>query len=241
MAYTFLVYLFIYLFYFSKCYWKRVTPKGMCSSYPLQYIRWQYSSLPKVSFYLYQAIVPPIIQRFPRALFPVSLRDNTRGALIAFLSLRAFYSSRTRRPLETILSRGSHRSLFSLIAFVPLRSFFASLPWPGGPMGPFFPGAPRYPCSPLAPSLPLRPGTPGTPGTPQHMWLGCCVFKAIYIHTIKSITIYWVSGGPFGVRSLIGRYKLDFWPFLFDRVTLANMSRGVIITLFQIVTHLASF
>ena len=87
---------------------------------------WQYSSLPKVIFYLYQATVPPIIQRFPRALFPVSLRNNTRGALIAFISLRAF---RTRRPLETILSRGSHRSLLSLIAFVPLRSFFSSLPW----------------------------------------------------------------------------------------------------------------
>ena len=89
----------------------------------------QYSSPPKVSFYLYQAIVPPIIQRFPRALFPVSLRDNTRGASIAFISLRAFYSSRTRRPLETILPRGSHRSLLSLVAFVPLRSFFSSLPW----------------------------------------------------------------------------------------------------------------
>ena len=66
---------------------------------------------------LNQSVIPAIVQFAPDALFPVPLRDHSRGALFALValdSLRSYFSRWSHRPFRSHLTGCSHSSLVAL-------------------------------------------------------------------------------------------------------------------------------
>ena len=85
---------------------------------------------------LYQTVIPVIVQLLPHALFPVPLRDHSRGAPFALVALGSF-----RAPF----SGWSYRSLASFGSPWALRSHFTGNPYRSlVPLGPISSIEPRH-------------------------------------------------------------------------------------------------